>query len=45
MGGLDEHLFEAGGFDVFEFVELRGVFGNQFVEVAEVRADQFLFRQ
>ena len=43
MGGLDKHLFEAGGFDVVEFFELGRMSGNEFVEVVEVCADLRLF--
>ena len=42
MGGLDEHFFEAGGLDVFEFFELSRVLGDQFVESAKVESDLFL---
>jgi hypothetical protein len=37
--GLNEHLFQARGFDLLKFFELEGVFGNQLVERAEVGAD------
>ena len=42
---LDKHLFQAGGFDLLELLELDGVFGNQLVECAEVGADFLLFDQ
>jgi hypothetical protein len=28
---LDKHFFQAGGFDLLEFLELDGVLGNQLV--------------
>ncbi len=40
---LNEHLFQAGGFDLLELLELGGVLGNQCVECAEVGADFLLF--
>ena len=40
---LYEHLFQAGGFELLELLELGGVFGNQRVERAEVGADFLLF--
>ena len=43
MGGLHEHLFEAGGLDVFQFFELGCMFRNEFIGIAKVQPYFFLF--
>ena len=35
----NKHLLQAGGFDLFELLELDAMFGNQLVEHSEVGAD------
>ena len=40
---LDKHLFQAGGLELLELLELGGVLGDQRVEGAEVGADFLLF--